>query len=232
MKRISLALTHYNRAALLLECVAPILEDQRISEIVISDDASTDGSYLKLLECFSSHPKVKVFQNAHNLDCYQNKAQALRLCSNEWAILFDSDNILPVEYLDCLYRLLEWKEDTVYCPDFAEPYFDYTAFAGREIDQENVAKFMAMPHFATALNTCNYFVHRNSYLEVWDGSVNPHTADSIFQMYNWFRHGKKMQIVPGLRYFHRIHSGSHYKQNVHKTGDFSAVVESRLKALI
>lgn len=231
MKHISIALTHFNRFDFLLQSIEQVKHDPRISEIVISDDASTDGSFIKLKQYFSDNEKVKLFRNEQNLDCYRNKAQAVRGCQNEWVVLFDSDNILGPDYIDRLYQLGDWDPAVVYCPDFAHPSFNYTAFSGLTVTKMNVARFMDKPHFACALNTANYFVNKSTYLQVWDGSVDPHTADTIYQALNLLRNGFQLYLVPGLKYYHRIHLGSHYKQNVHKTGGFAKTVEDAIKAL-
>lgn len=228
---ITLALTHYNRRDFLIESISKVIEDSRISEVVISDDCSTDSSFGDLLVHYKHFPKVHIFKNQHNVDCYANKRAAVLRATNDWVILFDSDNILPVSYLDALFALKCWDADVLYCPEFAEPHFDYTAFSGLTVDRTNVAMLLGKPKFECALNTANYFVNRRSYLDVWDGSVDPHTADSIYQAYNWLKSGRRIFFVPGLRYFHRIHNGSHYKLNVHKTGNFAQQVESKLRQL-
>lgn len=230
MQKVSLALTHFNRFELLKECVAGVLSDPRIDEIVISDDASTDGSFDQLKEYYRDDGRVKLFRNKKNLDCYANKRQAVELCQNEWVILFDSDNIMTTAYLDVLWELERWNPQTLYCPTRAQPHFDYREFSGRQVSRETVAHFMTRPHFATALNTANYLVPRDGYLKTWDASVNPHTADSIYMAYRWLQRGGCLFFVDGLEYHHRVHPGSHYKQNHQKTGDFAKTIESRLKA--
>jgi hypothetical protein len=82
--------------------------------------------------------------------------------------------------------------------------------------------------FRCALNTANYFMSKDDYLAVWDGSVNPHTADSIYQAFNWLASGRQIKFVKDLHYFHRMHAGSHFLGNRHKTGNFSSIVEQRL----
>jgi len=229
---VTLAIPTFNRYRFLLECVQNVIGDPRISEITISDDFSTDGSFSKLMAWAAKHhPKVTLYRNRSNVDCYANKAQAVRGARRDWVILFDDDNVMPSTYLDVLFALPEWDRDTVYCPEFAEPHFDYTEFSGMTVTRQNVAGLMTRPPFATALNTANYFFHKSSYLGVWDGSVNPHTADSIYQAYRLLNAGKKLYITPGLRYFHRVHDGSHFKREHHKTGRFASEVEARLKSL-
>jgi glycosyltransferase involved in cell wall biosynthesis len=225
---ITLAVPTHNRFALVLECVGSVIDDPRVGEIVLSDDCSTDGSYEALLHHFKDHPKVKLYRNKSNVDCYFNKRQAVELASSPWLILFDDDNVIKSDYLNVLFALPSWDADTVYCPEWAQPHFDYRKFAGVTVDKHSVHRYMHSPPFRTALNTCNYFVNRQSYLDVWDGSKNPHTADSIYQAHNWLRAGKKLSLVPGLRYFHRVHEGSHYKLNNKKTANFGKEVETWL----
>jgi glycosyltransferase involved in cell wall biosynthesis len=232
---ITLALTHFNRFTLIREAIAQVKDDNRISEIVISDDASTDGSYEKLQEVFKLCLKVKLYQNTKRLDCYANKHAAVSRATNKWVVLFDSDNVMPPAYLDTLFRINRkgtgWQKNEAYLPVQAQPHFDYTAFSGCVIDRTNVRRYLDRKHFMTALNTANYFFHRDEYLRVWDGSVDPHTADSIYQNYRWLEGGNTLVFVSNLVYFHRVHADSHYKQNVHKTGNFAKHVELELRKL-
>lgn len=225
---VSLAIPTHNRFGLVLECLGPVLADQRIGEVVLSDDCSTDGSFERLLSRFGSHPKVRLYRNKQNVDCYFNKRMAVELASLPWVILFDDDNVIKPDYLNTIFSLPDWDRNTVYCPEWAQPHFDYRKYSGLLIDRASVSRYMFHSSFKTALNTCNYFVNRDAYLEVWDGSRNPYTADSIFQVYNWLRSGKRLLIVRGLRYFHRVHPGSHFKRNNKKTGGFAKEIEAAL----
>lgn len=212
------------------ECLAQVLHNPAITEIVISDDASTDGSYEQLKEFYKLQLQVKLFRNERNLDCYANKAKAVERATNKWVILFDSDNVISTSYVDNLLFLRPWVQRVAYLPVFAKPHFDYTKWTGQTISKQNVAIHLN-ENLATALNTANYFFHRDEYLRVWDGTVNPHTADSIYQNYRWLEAGNLLYFVPGLHYFHRVHVDSHYKKNVHKTGNFAKVVEANLRNL-
>lgn len=231
MRQVSLAITHFNRLPLLKECIAKVHNDPRVGEIVISDDCSTDGSFRKMWREFASDSKIKLFQNKENLDCYFNKQKAVERATSEWVILFDSDNVLPLSYLDAIFAIEKWDPKIVYCPEYAEPHFDYRSFASKIIDRRNVAQFMIKPRFNNFLNTANYFVNRAAYLEVWDPTVNPYTADSIYQLYNWLVKGKRILCLQGMRYFHRVHKDSHYKLNSHKTGKLPKLLEDKLRAL-
>lgn len=231
MRQVTLALTHYNRFGFLVAGIEQVINDPRIGEVVISDDCSTDGSYEKLREHYRNTPKVRFHRNTRNLDCYRNKYEAVKAAAYPWVILFDSDNIIGRRYLDALEKIPVWDPRCFYCPTFAEPHFDYTAFSGLIVSKANVAAHMDEPRFTCALNTANYLVPRVGYLSAFDESLDPHTADSIYISYRWLRSGGMLVFVPGLRYYHTVHDGSHYKLNVHKTGAFASSVEKSLKAL-
>lgn len=231
MTKVSIAIPTYCRAEMLIQSFSQVLGDERVGEVVITDDCSPDGSFQKVCAWADGNPKVRVYRNERNLDCYRNKREAVAMATSKWVILFDDDNVLGPDYLDTLYAQAPWDPRVLYCPDWAKPAFNYTALAGVRVDRRNVAGMMKREHFATALNTANYLVHRETFLGVWDGTVDPVTADSMFHAYNHLAAGGAVLIVPGLRYEHRIHDGSHYKKNVHRTGNFADVVEQKLKSL-
>lgn len=231
---ISLCLTTYNRTELLYESCRQLLNDDRVSEIVIVDDRSTEEIYNTIYWQFNAVPKVKLFRNEKNLDCYFNKREAISKATNEWVIIGDSDNIFTKQYIDRIETMYAsgLNPKTVYQPSFAEPHFNFTAYESFLIDKANVHKYMGDPTFQTMLNAMNYFVNRDEYLKVWDGSVNPVTSDSIFQNYNWLKAGNSIYVVPGLQYAHKVHEGSHYQNNVRRTPrGFHEDIINKLRAL-
>lgn len=230
-EKISVAIPTFNRFEFLRECVNDILTDDRVDEIVIVDDASEPGFYCQIVDWASRIPKIKTFRNVKNLDCYANKAQAVSHCTNDRVILFDSDNILTTAYIDKIYEQSPWEPNTVYCPTFARPHFDYTQLDGQIISRSTVRHLMGNDTFKTALNTANYFVPREAYLQCFNPNASPYTADSIYMAYRFLDAGYMLAFIKGLHYDHRVHDGSHYKNNVHKTGNFAIQTEMKLKGL-
>lgn len=232
---ISLCITTYNRTDLLYESFNQVLNDDRISEIVIVDDHSTEEVWNTVFWQLNAVPKIKLFRNEQNLDCYRNKREAISKATNEWAIILDSDNIITKDYLDRSESLIQsgLNEKTIYQPSWAKPNFNFTPFEGLLINKFNVAKYMDNAMFQTMLNAMNYLVHRDEYLKVWSGSVDPVTSDSIFQNYNWLSAGNSIYIVPELHYEHRVHPGSHYQNNVRRTPrGFNEDIVKKLKAMV
>lgn len=235
-RKISICIPTYNRYQMTLESFENILTDSRVDEIVIVDDCSTDDSWDRLIQKQIQYidkgiSKVVLYRNDSNLDCYRNKKRAVELATNHWCILFDSDNILTTDYIDKIYAIEEWVPAVTYLPSWAKPHFDYREFEGRLFTKENIHKDIQHIRLQTALNTANFFVNVDSYLRVFDDGINPHTSDSIFMNYRLLEDGNMLYIVPGLHYEHRVHEGSHYRQNCHKTGTFHNEVINKLQEL-
>jgi len=227
---ISAVFTNYNRTNLLFEAVAPFALDDRISEVVISDDNSTTG-FQDILDYYAHTKKVKIYRNENNLDCYRNKRQAVKRASNDWVLLLDSDNGFSTEFIDTIYSQ-KWNNIWAYAPEFARPHFDFRLLSGTAISKNNVASILPNGNCGTMLNAMNYFVNRDEFLRVWDKTVDPVTSDSLFHNYNWLKGGNTIYVTPGLQYEHRVHEGSHYKQNVRRTPDgFHEGLIEKLKQL-
>jgi glycosyltransferase involved in cell wall biosynthesis len=233
MRTITLAITSYQRFEMLLESFAQVFNDDRISEILIVDDFSEEYIFKKLknhIDIIGSS-KIVLHRNEINLDCYFNKRRAIDLCSNEWVALIDSDNIFTKDYIDAIFAIEEWDIDTIYQPEWAMPHFDFREYTGLTFSKENIAEYIDKPMVSTLCNAMNYFVNKEKYTDVWEGTVDPHTADSILQNYNHLKSGGKIYVTPNMRYIHRIHDGSHYKINVHKTGSLYSEIENNLRNL-
>jgi len=216
------------------ESFEQVLDDDRVSEIIIVDDVSKDQYFNNVVDFCEKYPKIRLFRNEQNLGCYRNKREAISKANNDFVIIFDSDNIITTDYIDKVFYV-EWDNKTILAPEKAGP-FDYRRFAGNIITRNNVARFMSKPFFDTCLNTMNYFVNRDEYLRIWDGSIEPWTADTIYHNYRWLNDGNAIHILKGLQYFHRTEydgneNQSHYKQHVRKTGSIMRVTIERLNKM-
>lgn len=230
-RKISIVIPTYNRFEMTLESFWGVYLDDRVQSIVIVDDASTDGSFEKMLDLREHLHKIEVLRQLQNRDCYVNKRSAVRESSNEYCILLDSDNKIDKSYLDAIFNE-EWDQDTILTPEFARPQFDFRAYSGMTFSKENAAEYVDRPMWEVMLNACNYFVNRDSYLAVWDRDCDPVTSDSIYQAYNWLASGRKIKVVKGLQYEHTVHSGSHYQTQNHRTPQgFHESILQKLRSL-
>lgn len=214
---MTVAFTSYNRTQLLFEAVAPFLNDDRVNEIVICDDCSREDIYAEIVAKYNDTEKVKIFRNDATKDCYYNKRQAVKHVTSEWVALLDSDNVFGKDFIDAIFSQKPWNQSWAYAPEFARPHFNFTDLRGVSISRNNISSCLPVGSCSTMLNAMNYFVNRDEYLRVWDKSVDPVTSDSLFQNYNWLKAGNTIYVTPGLQYDHRVHDGSHYKENVRRT---------------
>jgi glycosyltransferase involved in cell wall biosynthesis len=233
-KTLSLCITNHNRDRMLIESFHQVLKDDRVSEIIIVDDYSEDRFYNKVKDLTKGMDKVKLFRNRKNLGCYKNKREAIAQAQNEFVIIFDSDNVMTTGYIDKIFEQ-EWDKDVILAPDYVHS-FDYRHFSGHTISKATVSNYTRQPRFDCLINTMNYFVHRDNYLKVWDGSIEPWTADTIYQNFRWLESGRTIHVLKGLEYDHRIkhevrQEGSHYMQHNRKTGNLFNTIMDKLKRM-
>lgn len=215
---LTFAVTTYNRYEMLIESFAGIIEHPSIDEVLIMDDCSEDTYWNKIKELPKFHPKIKVVRQLQNRGMSVNKKDAVFHSKNEWVILADSDNVFRMDYLEAIDG--QMKRDNIemqaelshptyplYLPSFAKPEFDYRKY------NSHTWGGVKMPPIKDntcnmALNTCNYVVHRESYLEVWEENKEIGASDTIWFSYLWLKSGRLMSVVKDMHYYHRVHSES------------------------
>lgn len=232
--KLSLCITTYNRFELLKESYAKVVDDPRISEIIIVDDCSTEPGIKEKVNSLASG-KVKVFHQAQNRGMSRNKADAISYAENEWCIIFDSDNVIGKDYLDAFYGFaidgdaynefsrIRPIEKFIFCPDFAKPEFNYRNFrcgnggigmrSGIYAARESAFE-IKHDSFNCLLNTCNYVVHRDNYLATYQFNPDHIASDTIWHNYNHLKNGGLFCVVPDMQYYHRVHKGSGFLQGV------------------
>ena len=210
----SLALTTYNRPEMTIEAFDQVINDPRISEVVIVDDCSKDLNQSILETKISNHKyreKVITTYNEKNMGMMVNKQRAIKYSQNDWVIIFDSDNIIDKSYLNAIPEKL--NPEVIYCPSFAKPHFDYRKFSGWLVGPEEAKKMVKDNMGNACLNTCNYLVHRETYLSVWENDPEVKGTDTISFAIQWLKAGKRFYIVPSMEYNHRVHNGSGFMQD-------------------
>jgi glycosyltransferase involved in cell wall biosynthesis len=234
-RRISIVIPSYNRPYQAFESFDLVKSDPRINFICILDDASTQENQDILAslrrELHKNNPWTPfgMGKNESNFGMQANKASALRTHYDgqpEWAVLLDDDNSIGGGYIDAIFDIEKWDKDTIYCPSFAKPNFDYRKFEGMRFDRNNVRGYLSDPAFKKLLNTCNYFLHRDTYLSVYQYNPDIKAADTIWFAYNWLKAGKTFEVVPGMHYEHTVHEGSGWKKDIEKNRtDFANILQ-------
>lgn len=246
-KTISICVTSFNRDLLTIQSFEKVLNDRRVNDVQILDDASDIGFYKSLqykvdrINSELSSTKVFLHRNENNLDCYRNKRKVLEYAQKDWVLLLDSDNAVDHSYFDALgdfEKIMygnEWNKKIIYAPTFARPAFDYTELNHVILLKDNAKSVSeCFPCFSAAINTANYFFNRHEFSRIWDKydtGIDPHTADTMYVNLNWIKEGNAIQFVSDMHYNHLIHDGSHYKNNVKKTGTLAEEILAEFKNL-
>tara|TARA_R110000868_G_scaffold96201_2_gene264693 strand:+ start:2866 stop:3618 length:753 start_codon:yes stop_codon:yes gene_type:complete len=210
---ITFAIPNYNRIENVYELCQHHNEDERISEIVICDDHSDIQVLGKVADAVHDMEKVKLFRNDKNVGPFLNKVNTVFHSTNEWVILCDSDNFISKDYVDKIFEQEPWNVDTLYCPDFAKPAFDYTGFSGKLIDNKESLSdvYLNVHNGACFLNTGNFFFNRQTYLDITTKCTqfcaDKHACDVVAFNYFWVFFGNKIQSVKDLQYDHDHNSG-------------------------
>lgn len=211
--RISVAITNFNRYQCTIDSFAKIIDNDFISEFVIVDDKSTDGSYEKLCEFFKGNKKVKLFQQHFNVNMSRNKRDAIRNCEEPFVLIIDSDNIFDNDFIEALKKET-FNEKIIYCPDFAKPKFNFKKFSGKEYSKENIKELITDSMGNCSANVCNYLVPRKEYLEVYFHNSEMKATDTLWFCYLWLQCGNKFKIVEGMEYEHTTPKDSGYMKDL------------------
>ena len=177
--------------------------------------------------------KIRLVENPENVGPLRNKWEAVRRCRGDWVVLLDSDNKLSDTYVRRLCELDVWDPETIYCPDYGGKALDYREFSGLTVTRANVRDYLDSSRFRMLLNTGNFFVPRARYESALAPVVDERvpTQDVQFACLHWLKHDGRLQVVPGLEYFHRAHADSNWKRHSEEAEVLSARFREELAAL-
>lgn len=231
--KLSLCITTFNRAEMCIESFRDVIDDERIDEIVIIDDHSTDDSFRRLYDHFCVNQKVSLFKQSVNRGMSVNKQSAIYFAKNEWCILFDDDNKLDKSYLDSLFEVLDESsvESEIFMPARAMPNFIYDDFAGESMHRSNIQVYVNKPLFGAMMNTCNYVVNRSFYLRTWQHNPEMKGTDTAWYNYLHLKNDGSFFVVPYMRYEHRVHAESGWMKDAHYNMAKGKEIENLIKAL-
>ncbi|MFN3431497.1 MAG: glycosyltransferase family 2 protein, partial [Candidatus Sericytochromatia bacterium] len=95
MPRLSILVPTYNRASWLQECLDSLAITTVDCEIVVSDNASTDGTS-ELLTRYEHDPRFRIFRQPENFGAGHNYAFVLEQARGELLCMFgDDDQAMP-----------------------------------------------------------------------------------------------------------------------------------------
>lgn len=105
--RISVAMATHNGERFLREQLDSLFRQSRLpDEVVVSDDASTDGT-VQLLQTYSELHPLRVETHAVNIGVNANFFHALACTTGEWICICDQDDIWLPEKIETLGRAMQ-----------------------------------------------------------------------------------------------------------------------------
>lgn len=232
-QKLSLCIPTYNRRLMCWESFRAVAEDDRIDDIVILDDASTDGSGEWLRLKFMGIEKIRVVSQAINVGMHVNKKDAIKLAKNEWVIIFDDDNKIGPDYLDALFAVENVFEEKaeIFAPEKGLPHFDYSEFSEHSIHRNNIREYADKKMFGALLNTSNYVVNRDFFLENWTFNSEIKGTDTVWHALSHLKNFGSFYIVPGMHYHHLVHKDSGFMKDIHYNMAKATEIEKIIKSL-
>lgn len=223
----SLCITTWNRWSFLEKNIPKYLENELISEIIISDE---NGNDIKLIqEHFPNQSKLKLFKNDSMLGPFLNKMKCCKHASNEWIALIDSDNFVDLDYFTKANQYISsnislLNKETIIAPSLASPNFDYGFLANVILTKNNIKSYKSKPMFNCFINTGNYILNKNlihnlnveGELELMKTS----SACDVKFMNTLFLEqfpNLNIHIVKNMKYQHVVHDESVYLKTYMKT---------------
>jgi len=224
------------------------LENEDISEIVISDENGNDIEKIK--NAFPGNDKLLLFKNDRQLGPFLNKIKVCLAAKNEWIVLMDSDNFAFKDYFVTAKNYIENiisnenSKNIILAPSKALPNFDFSPLSGfiykkGNFSQNNYLEYQKMNTNIKSLvlmNTGNYVI--NKYLIENLNLVNENNiykspaCDVIYFNTLLFEQlDLNMHVVPNLEYSHVVHPGSIYTQTSNKYKDFNELIYNRYRSL-
>lgn len=235
--KISLCITTFNRYMMCMESFMEVVNDPRIDDIVIMDDAGSWDNHQCLVAGLNSLyrecDKISVKTQLKNRGMSVNKKDAISFAQNEWCIIFDDDNRIGPDYLDALYATPDLFQDPseIYLPDFAKPLFNYKEYSGLGFCSKNIKQVCGMQMFGALMNTCNYVVNRDFYLKAWQYNPEMKGTDTVYHALQHLKAGGGFYVVPGMEYEHRMHADSGFAKDMDYNMAKAIEIENKIKAL-
>lgn len=147
--KISIALCTYNGEKYISEQIQSILEQtERVDEIVICDDLSSDKTKDILTKLAAENSIIKLFFNEHNLGFIKNFEQAISLCNGDVIFLSDQDDIWMTNKVEKMMKIFRNDNNCCYVFSNAEAFsentkLDYTLWDSVNFDSVKQQKFNA-----------------------------------------------------------------------------------------
>ena len=255
--KLSIAIPTYESSQYVEEGIKRIMNFKCVDEVVIQDDKSSDESYRELEQIVNSYNNklsIKLFRNEKNIGAFGNKLLNIKNCSNDIVYQIDSDNITDTNldliitqinnkniiYLPSkIYQFRKYKNISklfsVFWKKYKVTYSDSDFLYDLSVCKKGIneqEKVTVDKNINWVLNSGNFIVNRNIYLEVMEpifiNEFRP-PLDAVAISYYWLKSEKKTKTLKDLKHFHRKRDDSvSFTEN---KGSYKSLQDYRQKIL-
>lgn len=111
---VSCVITNFNGRGLIEGAIASVLRQSvEVAEIIVADDASTDGSQKWLQAVAERYPQVRPVLRQANVGVAANRDLAMREANQPFVTHFDGDDLIGPGKIESEWDALEEREDAV-----------------------------------------------------------------------------------------------------------------------
>lgn len=101
---VSVIIPSYNDEPYIRQCIRSVTDEQAVSEIIVIDNASTDGTAEAVAGLAS--PKVRLVRNVSNVGAARARHQAVQLATTDALVFLDADDFLSHGAVDAGFKAL------------------------------------------------------------------------------------------------------------------------------
>ncbi len=101
---VSVVIVNFNAGELLLQCLRSVFSNSVRVEVILCDNASTDGSTQRALEAF---PGIQLIRNPANLGFARAANEGLERATGKYRLLLNPDCLLQQDTLEKMIAVLE-----------------------------------------------------------------------------------------------------------------------------
>lgn len=111
---VAIVMANYNCARFIAAAIRSVIRQTLTSwELIVVDDASTDGSLAAATEAAAGDPRIKIVAQPINKGPGAARNRALDLVTAKWVAILDSDDLMPAQRLECLVHRAHCAEAVV-----------------------------------------------------------------------------------------------------------------------
>lgn len=106
MNKVTVIIINYNTKKLTLECIASVQKEKIVGEIILVDNASTDGS-VEALRDLQKKNEIILIENDQNLGFAKAVNQGVRIATGEHLLLLNTDTEVKKGAISKLVKFAE-----------------------------------------------------------------------------------------------------------------------------